>query len=319
MIYRQGQHWKVFKGNKSVGYLTWHAVQRGFLSIEVRALKSGSYYGCSCQGTRYAIFELISCISALSGRKISGYFLHRGAFGRYDLKVLLNGEYLLEELQLQGTNRVIESFRLIRDTFFEVAKPLAVLTCVGNTGSAKIFVKNKGHSAMVIGGKVFSFEAGGYKVKEVKEYMKDNYNVRPVVVQEIDIGRHGDASVYAERYIKDRIKHGWHPIYYLNPLYFANPIAWLLAAFGVPPFIYPGGMCSTQAGASLKLDPPGPDTPKKIFLTLRKHFSLAHEYYIFLKSGLEIGRAIDKWFGQRIKIKHSSRLEFAQYDARRWK
>lgn len=269
-----------------------------------------SFYVSTCAGfTDFAALEKMGTRLPFIEihNKLNGFFMFDdNTTGRYELKALNSGGMILEEISLQVDNpkNLLGDLRIEARELIMSDYRLAVLTCVGNVGTTNVFVSGKGHSALIIGDKVYSFEVGGWITYKINDYFKDQYDIdRAVVVQEIEVGTFGEMTMAVERYVNGSF----------SPWYYFIPLAWPLLLFTAPakiqPFFYPGGYCSTQTSYALKIDPSSFDTPSKIYHEIKKKFTVSRSYYIYgdpdnppsQQEIAKIEEKIEKFIGEKVK------------------
>ena len=207
---------------------------------------------------------------------------------------------------------------------------VAVLTCVGNPGmgsSENLFIKGRGHSAMIVGGEILSWSSGGWeKCLTVKNYFSQPENKRPIIIQELSIFSMPNLADTIRKSKADGVS--WWP--YLLPINWLPLIALLIT--GDHPFLIPGGVCSQQVAEALNADPGWlpffATTPRDVFFEVRDKYkkNIVREYYIFnnersptQEQKNHIERTIDQFLGKKYTQKTTGLLRHAQEpDVRSW-
>ncbi len=218
----------------------------------------------------------------------SGFLMHKNWTGRIDFKIdVTTNEFYIEEINFidpkSKPNQLKEKI-YIEALPKELFRRLAVLTCVGNVGPIGVALKNKGHTAIIVGNTVYSFEIGGWlKYSPVRDYFfKESANLqRPIVVQEI--ATYDESFYYKVDNAAFSGEYTWPPYVIAYSLLLAPLMPILIPA--TYPFFSPGGFCSDQGAILLGVDNVA-NTPRSVFGQVKNLLPVLRTYFISSKCEL---------------------------------
>ncbi len=221
----------------------------------------------------------------------SGYFFHKDCYGRLGYSLSPDNEMYINEiyfLEPESTANLLKKDIFILPTPAQCFKRLAVLTVVGNEGTYKLVLCNKGHSALVINNTAYSFEEGGWKTFSPPQKYICEREKRPIVVQEISTH---DDWFYPHDVETEAagVSMPWYALLYLP---FSIPIIPFDLAFRTAgmffdevgpifPFFFPGGMCSDQSVIALNINGGKPLlTPFDVFNLVKEKLPVTQTYFV---------------------------------------